>query len=128
MMHPCNRCRGPLIPKGVRYCEPCQAKADAHELQRQREVDTRRAPEARGAYSTPRWRGARAGFLRSHPICSCGKRARYVDHVKPWRSGATEAGRDALFWDERNWQPMCHTCHSRKTAARDGGFGNARRA
>jgi 5-methylcytosine-specific restriction protein A len=31
----------------------------------------------------------------------------------------------ALFWDQSNWQPLCHTCHSKKTAREDGGFGNS---
>lgn len=128
MMHPCNRCRGPLIPKGVRYCEPCQARADAHERQRQREVDARRPAETRGVYSSPRWLKARARFLAKNKHCrECGGEARYVDHVKPWRS-FPPAQQEAAFWDERGWAPMCGPCHSRKTAARDGGFGNARRA
>jgi 5-methylcytosine-specific restriction protein A len=31
--------------------------------------------------------------------------ARVVDHVKPHR------GDRALFWDERNWQPLCKRHH-----------------
>jgi 5-methylcytosine-specific restriction protein A len=31
----------------------------------------------------------------------------------------------ALFWDSSNWQPLCHECHSSKTAREDGGFGLA---
>jgi 5-methylcytosine-specific restriction protein A len=31
---------------------------------------------------------------------------------------------DPLFWDKTNWQPICHTCHSIKTAKEDGSFGN----
>jgi len=35
-----------------------------------------------------------------------------VDHVIPHR------GDQALFWDEEgNWQSLCWSCHSRKTAA-----------
>lgn len=30
------------------------------------------------------------------------------------------------MWDEDNLQPLCHGCHSRKTALRDGGFGRGR--
>lgn len=32
----------------------------------------------------------------------------------------------SLFWDRTNWQGLCKQCHSRKTAAEDGGFGNAK--
>ena len=41
-----------------------------------------------------------------------------VDHVKPHKGDAE------LFWDEANWQALCHACHSRKTAAEDGALGN----
>jgi 5-methylcytosine-specific restriction endonuclease McrA len=29
-----------------------------------------------------------------------------VDHIQPHR------GDQRLFWDRRNWQPLCRTCHS----------------
>jgi Restriction endonuclease len=35
-----------------------------------------------------------------------------VDHVEPHKGDAS------LFWDELgNWQALCYSCHSRKTAA-----------
>ncbi|PAU94052.1 HNH endonuclease, partial [Paracoccus salipaludis] len=43
-----------------------------------------------------------------------------VDHVVPHR------GDPERFWDQDGWQPLCASCHSRKTAAEDGGFGNRR--
>lgn len=65
-----------------------------------------------------RWRAARVNFLRQHPLCvglMCKGRgdaipASIVDHVIPHR------GDQALFWDENNWQPLCVSCHNRKTA------------
>ncbi|WP_144469068.1 HNH endonuclease signature motif containing protein, partial [Bacillus pumilus] len=33
-------------------------------------------------------------------------------------------GDKKLFWDSSNWQPLCASCHNRKTAKEDGGFGN----
>ncbi|WP_314945899.1 hypothetical protein [Bradyrhizobium cosmicum] len=36
----------------------------------------------------------------------CGKPAVVVDHVKPHR------GDRALFWDKRNWQPLCTHHHN----------------
>jgi 5-methylcytosine-specific restriction protein A len=43
--------------------------------------------------------------------------ANEVDHEIPHR------GDMRLFWDESNWRARCHSCHSRKTATRDGGLG-----
>ncbi|MBQ8708357.1 MAG: HNH endonuclease [Succinivibrionaceae bacterium] len=57
-----------------------------------------------------RWRRARTMFLSKHPLCSqCGKPATVVDHIIPHR------GNQQLFWDEANWQPLCKTCHDKKT-------------
>jgi len=38
-----------------------------------------------------------------------------VDHVVPWQTGRTEAERERLFWDEKNWQALCAPHHSHKT-------------
>jgi len=70
------------------------------------------------------WQKARMGFLKNHPVCAeCQKQGRVtaasvVDHITPHK------GDQALFWDHNNWQPLCKPCHSRKTAAQDGGYGN----
>ncbi|MCY1348623.1 hypothetical protein D9M69_347750 [compost metagenome] len=64
---------------------------------------------------TYRWQKERERFLAKHPLCKrCQAKsivtvATDVDHVIPHR------GDDALFWDESNWQPLCHPCHSVKT-------------
>ena len=69
--------------------------------------------DARG-YDT-RWRKARKAFLQLHPLCAeCMKEgkltpATVVDHIVPHR------GDPRLFWDEKNWQPLCKDCHDRKT-------------
>lgn len=74
------------------------------------------------------WKQASKRFLRAHPLCQCpdcdeGRKrvtvATVTDHIRPHRNDP------ALFWDESNWQAMAATCHNRKTAAEDGGFGNA---
>ena len=44
-------------------------------------------------------------------------RATVVDHIIPHK------GDQKLFWDTRNWQPLCKPCHDKKTATEDGGFG-----
>jgi hypothetical protein len=58
-----------------------------------------------------RWQKARAGYLRSHPLCvMCrlmGKLepATVVDHIIPHK------GDMELFWRRTNWQALCKTCH-----------------
>ncbi len=68
---------------------------------------------------TSKWQKVRKQFLKTNPLCiSCqgqGKliQATVVDHIKPHR------GDDTLFWDEKNWQPLCKRCHDRKTRTMD---------
>lgn len=68
-------------------------------------------PFNRSPYSY-RWQQARAGFLRKHPLCAnCQRRgivtaAAVVDHIQPHRGDMN------LFWDRRNWQPLCDHCHN----------------
>ncbi|MCD4504782.1 HNH endonuclease [Chromobacterium piscinae] len=51
----------------------------------------------------------------------CMERATDCDHIRPHR------GDWSLFIESSNHQALCHSCHSRKTAREDGGFGNRRR-
>ena len=61
-------------------------------------------------YNTTRWRKARRTFLLYNPLCTaCNRLANVVDHINPVRLGGD-------FWDSNNWQPMCSTCHNRKSA------------
>ena len=86
----------------------------------------RRRPPEQLLYHTPKWREARAGWLAKHPWCvECARhkrqtKANTVDHIRPHH------GDFKLFWDNKNWQSLCQSCSSRKTAKQDGGFGNAR--
>ncbi|WP_233882799.1 HNH endonuclease [Brevibacillus laterosporus] len=41
--------------------------------------------------------------------------ATVVDHIVPHKGDKT------LFWDRKNWQPLCEQCHNRKTAREDRG-------
>lgn len=83
----------------------------------------RETANARGY--TYRWQKASAGWLRSHPLCvHCEAQglvvaATEVDHIIPYKGDAT------LQWDSNNWQSLCSSCHSKKTATEDGGFGRA---
>ncbi len=59
------------------------------------------------------WRKVRLAYLMAHPMCvapGCGKAATDVDHLDS-RGPRGEKGYD---WD--NLQPLCSSCHSKKTA------------
>ena len=92
-----------------------------------RDYARRRDPAIRALYASARWQRARRHFLAQHPLCAeCERQGRVsaantVDHIIPHR------GDTKRFWDADGWQALCAGCHSRKTAAEDGGFGNARR-
>lgn len=88
---------------------------------------THRAKTAARGYGGA-WQRARLGYLARHPLCvHCLAKgivtaSNEVDHIVPHR------GDRVLFWDsDNNWQALCAPCHSVKTAAEDGGFGNRRK-
>jgi len=68
-----------------------------------------------------RWQQARVLFLKAHPLCCYCKRedrltaASIVDHITPHQ------GDERLFWDSRNWQPLCKPCHDTIKAAEERG-------
>lgn len=76
-------------------------------------VNTR--PSA-GAYSY-RWRKRRKSYLAENPLCvACLAKnkpveATDIDHIKAHRGDLSAEA----FWNEDNWQPLCRSCHSRKT-------------
>jgi len=83
-----------------------------------RRPDTRPSAAARG-YDAD-WRKIRDAHLKLEPNCRvCGQPGKHVDHIKPLRQGGTH--------DESNLRTLCASCHSRKTAQEDGGYGNQRR-
>lgn len=96
----------------------CEAHSDT-----ERKFEQQRGSAAERGYDNA-WKVARARFLRHHPLCKhCEDKglvnaATVVDHIIPHK------GDVKLFWDVGNWQPLCASCHSRKTVLEDGGFGN----
>jgi 5-methylcytosine-specific restriction protein A len=55
------------------------------------------------------WQRARKRYLEAHPLCvQCMKEGKYVkatdvDHIKFLTEETSK-----LFWDQSNWQPLCH--------------------
>lgn len=92
---------GHRLPKGVRCL--CEARRDA---ERKARFDKTR-PSSSGRGYTGSWDRARAAFLAAHPWCRrCGQRAAVVDHITPHK------GDQKLFWNTKNWQSLCTSCHS----------------
>ena len=116
-------CREWALP-GRSYCAKHQAEHDAarkeaHErmlreisqarAEAQKEKDKRRGTAAARGYDSA-WNRARKAYIIRHPLCAvCGAPATDVDHIKPHK------GDKKIFWDSSNWQPLCHSCHAKKT-------------
>ncbi|UXN61724.1 HNH endonuclease signature motif containing protein [Phyllobacterium zundukense] len=102
MARPPHLCScGKIVAHGVRCT--CQAKQDR---ERKARFDQKR-PSARARGYNHEWQNARAEYLGYFPTCKiCGSSANVVDHIRPHK------GDDRLFWDSRNWQPLCTTCHN----------------
>ena len=112
---PCGKIGCPeLVEGGTKYC-------DKH-IKDARSYDKQRGTAAERGYGA-RWQKARLEYLQQHPLCvTCLSGgdicpATVVDHKKPHK------GDKVLFWDVSNWQSLCLTHHSIKSAKEDGGFG-----
>lgn len=106
------------MPAKAPTFKPRRIAAPVHQAPEQQ-----RATSAKRGYGY-RWQQTRKGWLMRHPLCvECLAQGRTepatdVDHIVPHR------GDQALFWDRDNWQSLCKSHHSAKTAREDGGFGN----
>ena len=66
-------------------------------------------------YNRKAWRTLRSHVLQSEPLCrECNKQGRVtaatmVDHIQPVTAGGP-------FYDWDNLQPLCDSCHARKSA------------
>lgn len=111
------------LTRNPKYCDQHAelAKAVAAKV-----MDRKRESSSQRGYGY-KWQKASKGFLAKNPLCAeHGRRgeveaATEVDHIIPHK------GDMALFWNRANWQSLCHSCHSTKTATEDGGWGNPRR-
>ena len=105
----CSRpgCRG-LVRSGVcSICGPLRQRSAA-------EHDEQRGTAAQRGYGG-RWQRARAMYLAKHPLCAhCQQSGRVepatdVHHIVPRRDGGSDA--------DSNLLALCHSCHSKVTAA-----------
>lgn len=122
----------PMRPKKMcveancnRYAEPGNCRCADHArayASRYRQSETR--IERTALYSTKEWARVRRAVLDVQPLCvECLANGRYekavvVDHIQPHK------GDRQLFFDVSNLQSLCKSCHDRKTATEDGGFGH----
>ncbi|QXH96104.1 HNH endonuclease [Pseudomonas ogarae] len=117
---PCNAQGCNTLTRNARYCDEHAHLLTSAARAKPRESSTQRL-------YTYKWQKASKGFLARYPLCAEHERqgevvaATEVDHIVPHKGDAT------IFWNRNNWQSLCHSCHSRKTAREDGGWGNPRR-
>lgn len=92
--------------------QPGCPNLDCEEHRRpERDEVLKRDSAARRGYGR-RWRRLRLMYLRAHPICEeagCSQAATDVHHRLAKRDGGSDV------WD--NLQALCHSCHSKRTAA-----------
>ena len=86
----------------------------------------RRDKNAYKRYSSKKWKSFRKSFLHESPLCKnfdeCKSFATEIDHIK-----AVASDFDEHFYDTNNLQGLCKSCHSKKTARENGGFGNKKK-
>jgi len=114
----------PCRARGCReLVQPGQGGYCAEHRRSHMRTDERPSSYARGY--TKRWQKIRARVLLNDPICRdpfgihAGRGdivpADEVDHITPLAAGGTH--------DLANLQPLCKSCHSRKTAVESSGWG-----
>lgn len=119
---PCKRCKTPTRSESG-FCPGCESKRTAGFIIKRETYDARRGSASSRGYGR-RWQRESKAFLKVNPLCvichgkGVVKAASCVDHIKPHK------GDKKLFWARSNWQGLCNTCHNKKTATENGGFGH----
>jgi 5-methylcytosine-specific restriction endonuclease McrA len=58
-------------------------------------------------YQSKQWREYTFKFLAKNPKCfTCNQKSNVTDHIRAHKNNMD------LFWDEKNYIPLCHNCHN----------------
>lgn len=77
--------------------------------------DSKRGTSAERGYDGA-WRRSREHFLTQHPLCvDCLKEGQYVAATDVHHVLKAEDNPNS-FYDSDFWMPLCHSCHSTRTA------------
>jgi len=90
------------------YCDEHAAlRVSKPRIRFDRSADKHRPSPSKRGYGK-KWQKLRRIVLSQNPECAmCGAPATHVDHIVPLADGGTN--------DRENLQPLCHSCHTRKT-------------
>ncbi|MDR2342834.1 MAG: HNH endonuclease [Campylobacteraceae bacterium] len=103
-----KRCRcGAKILYTQKYCSEC-AKKYSYLQNKQYDSNVRDTALSK-FYKSAQWKKIRERVLAKEPFCRiCGRAAQVVDHIVEIKDGGSKLAYD-------NLQPLCHSCHNRKT-------------
>jgi 5-methylcytosine-specific restriction enzyme A len=108
-----NNCRDRAVD-GTNYCARCAAAAEDRCCKYKKECDYKRqlreGTAAQRGYDS-RWHKVSKLVRRNEPVCRLCKNAlaQMVDHIVPLKQGGERLALE-------NLQPICNSCHARKTS------------
>lgn len=109
----------PTRPKKPCQHPGCPNLVDGKYCDKHKPLHTEAARSASRRGYNYKWQQESKKFLTEHSLCvlclKTGKfvQATVVDHKIPHR------GNQKLFWDRKNWRPLCKHCHDTKTGTGD---------
>jgi len=109
---PCRYTLCPALLDKPGYCD----KHASERYNKHEEHDKNRATSTQRGYGY-RWQKAREAYLKNNPLCvQCERDGRVndreleIDHIVPINIAPDRQ------YDLNNWQVLCKSCHSKKTA------------